>query len=954
MIALPLIVHRGAAAVALVLCTASLPAGSAKEQLDLAGTWHFRLDRGNTGATERWFAHPLTAAIELPGSLPGSGIGDPVSVATKWTGGIFNKSYFTAPEYAAYRRPGNIKVPFWLQPETYFVGAAWFQREVGIPAAWAGRRMVLTLERPHWKTSVWLDDREIGSRDSLSTAHEYDLGTAIAPGRHRLTIRVDNTLSPDIGENSHSITDHTQGNWNGLVGCMALTATAPVWIEELQVFPHVADRTARVQGRLGRIAGQSLPASLRIAGGRVGADPRASVDVAIAADGSFTADYPLGSAAPLWDEFNPVLHQTTATLTDGEQREVRFGLRELAHDGRQLLINGRKLFLRGTLECAAHPRTGHPPTDVAEWKRLIGAVKAHGLNHIRFHSWCPPEAAFIAADELGVYCHVEVGSWPNQSTTLGDGKPVDAWLDAETDRILRAYGNHASFILLCAGNEPGGDHAAAWLSGWVSRQKQRDTRRLYTAGAGWPEVPENDVHVRPDPRIQHWGEGLASRINRLPPETRSDYREFINARAVPVISHEIGQWCVYPNFTEMPKYSGYLKPRNFEIFQASLAAHHMADQAHDFLIASGRQQVLCYKEDIESALRTPGMGGFQLLGLSDFPGQGTALVGVLDAFWEEKGYITPEEFRRFCGSTVPLARLDRRVFTTAETLSADLEVAHFGAAPLAATATAWRLVGDDGRAVASGRLAAREIPVGSGLALGRVELSLRPVPAPARYKLIVALEGTAFENDWDVWVYPADPEPAPSPANVTFASDLDTAAEAKLAAGGTVFLMIPPPHVRPDAQRGAIAFGFSSIFWNTAWTNGQAPHTFGILCNPQHPALASFPTDAHTNWQWWYPIRHAAPMILDGLPPELRPIVQVVDDWFTNRRLALVFEARVGRGRLLVTSIDLAGPDLDPVRRQLRASLLNYAASPKFNPTTSLQAGQIAGLITGAVTPSPP
>jgi hypothetical protein len=676
--------------------------------------------------------------------------------------------------------------------------------------------------------------------------------------------------------------------------------------------------------------------------------------VAIAADGRFTAVYPLGAAAPLWDEFNPALHQITATLPNGERCEARFGLRQLAHDGRQLLINGRKLFLRGTLECAAHPRTGHPPTDVAEWKRLIGAVKAHGLNHIRFHSWCPPEAAFIAADELGVYCHVEVASWPNQSTTLGDGKPVDAWLDAETDRILRAYGNHASFILLCAGNEPGGDHHAAWLSGWVARQKQRDTRRLCTAGAGWPEVPENDVHVRPDPRIQHWGEGLASRINRLPPETRSDYRDFVDARAVPVISHEIGQWCVYPNFAEMPKYTGYLKPRNFEIFQASLAAHHMADQAHDFLIASGKQQALCYKEEIESALRTPGMGGFQLLGLSDFPGQGTALVGVLDAFWEEKGYITPREFRRFCGSTVPLARLDRRVFTTAETLSTDLEVAHFGAAPLAATAIIWSLVGDDGRAVASGHLAAREIPVGNGQALGRVEIPLRSVPAPARYKLVVALEGTGFENDWDVWVYPAAPEPAFPAVNVTIASDLDATAAATLAAGGTVFLMIPPLHVRPDPQRGPIAFGFSSIFWNTAWTNGQAPHTFGILCNPQHPALASFPTDSYSNWQWWYPIRHAAPMILDGLPQELQPTVQVVDDWFRNRKLALIFEARIGRGRLLVTSIDLAGPDLDPVRRQLRTSLLRYAASPAFNPATSLNAEQVSGLITPPVTPAHP
>jgi hypothetical protein len=796
--------------------------------------------------------------------------------------------------------------------------------------------MVLTLERPHWKTTVWFDDREIRSNDSLSTAHGYDLGDA-TPGKHVLTIRVDNTLDPDIGENSHSVTDHTQGNWSGIVGRIALTSSAPVWIDDLQLYPSASERTVTVRGRIGHREVAALPGSVALASGAI----RGRAEVA--ADGSFAATLALGADAERWDEFTPALHELTATLPNGETRSARFGLRQLAHDGHQLTINGHPLFLRGTLDCAAYPRTGHPPTDVASWKGVFTRIRAHGLNHIRFHSWCPPEAAFTAADELGLYLQVEVASWPNWSTTIGDGKPVDAWVDRETDRILRAYGNHPSLIILCAGNEPGGDHHAAWLSGWVKRQKERDPRRLYTAGAGWPEVPENDVHIRSEPRIQHWAEGLASRINHLPPETRTDYRDFINARTVPVLSHEIGQWCVYPNFAEMPKYTGYLKPRNFEIFQASLAASGQLAQAHDFLIASGKLQALCYKEDIESALRTPGMGGFQLLGLSDFPGQGTALVGVLDAFWEEKGYITSAGFKRFSGSTVPLARLARRVFTTNESLEADLEVAHFGAAPLTA-ATSWQLVGDDGKAVASGKFDARTLPVGNGTVLGHVSVLLKGMPAPARYKLAVALDGTSFANDWDVWVYPAETSEPSAPAGVLVTTGFDAAAEARLAAGGTVFLTIPPARVAPDPKRGPIALGFSSIFWNTAWTNGQAPHTLGILCDPKHPGLAAFPTDRWSNWQWWYPITHAAPMIFDGLPKELHPIVQVIDDWFTNRRLALVFEAKVGKGRLLVTSIDLSG-ELDPVRRQLRASLLAYIRSGDFQPAVTVTSAEIAAVI---------
>ncbi len=912
------------------------------EWLNLAGKWRFEIDRNDRGLAENWAARPLTGALHLPGSLPGQGVGDAITVDTKWTGGIFDRSWFTAAEYAPYRQPGNIKVPFWLQPETHYAGIAWFQRDFEISSHSSSEHLTLSLERPHWKTTAWIDGAPLGFRDSLSTPHEYDLGL-LKPGRHTLTIRVDNTLNPDIGENSHSVSDHTQGNWNGIVGRIGLRTSASVRIDELQTFPHVADHTVEVRGRLGRLNGTPFPASLALTGGPARGASGKPQTVTVDPDGGFHATYALSPTSPFWDEFNPALNEITATLPGGETRTVQFGLREISHDGRQLLINGRKIFLRGTLDCAAFPREGHPPTEIAEWKKVFTTIKAHGLNHIRFHSWCPPEAAFVAADELGLYLQIEAASWPNQSTTLGDGKPVDAWLEAETGRILQAYGNHPSFVIFCADNEPGGEHHATWLEAWVARHKAADHRRLFTAGAGWPEVAANDVHVRSEPRIQHWGEGLKSRINHAPPETITDYHEFINARSVPVISHEIGQWCVYPNFAEMTKYTGYLKPRNFEIFQASLAAHGMSDQAHDFLIASGKLQALCYKEDIESALRTPSMGGFQLLGLYDFPGQGTALVGVLDTFWEEKGYITPAEFHRFAGSTVPLARLDRRIFTANETVSAGVEVAHFGANAVT-TATHWQLVGDDGRAVASGQFPAQAIAVGNGQKLGQIEIPLQSVRTPARYKLVVSLDQPAVSNDWDVWVYPEKPTITPESSEVLVTANFDAAAEAKLAAGGTVFLTIPPAQVAPDAKRGPIALGFSSIFWNTAWTNGQAPHTLGILCDPKNPALAGFPTDPWSNWQWWYPVSHAAPMILDGLPRSLRPTVQVIDDWVTNRRLGLVFEARVGRGRLLVTSIDLSG-ELDPVRRQLRTSLLAYIAGKHFAPKVEITADQVRTLV---------
>jgi len=948
------LVTAGAAAMGVL----ASPVALANAPIDLTGTWRFELDRNDVGIQERWFEQDLSGRIRLPGSLPQQGIGDEVTVETKWTGTILDRSWFTSPEYAKYRQAGNVKVPFWLQPDKYYAGPAWYQRDIEIPQAWQGKRVVLMLERPHWETRVWVDGCLIGTSNALGTPHEYDL-CQLAVGKHRLTIRVDNRMIVDVGENSHSVSDHTQGNWNGIVGRIELRVTNLVWIEDVQVYPHVATKSATIKGTLGNATGKAGQGTVTLAisevQGKKSHTPRpVATEVRWSTEsGAFETEIPLGDDARLWDEFSPALYQLTASLKGGELaadvKSVTFGLREISTQGTQFVLNGRKIFIRGTLECAIFPKTGHPPTDVESWKRILRIAKSHGLNNLRFHSWCPPEAAFVAADEMGFYYQVECSSWGR----LGDGKPLDTWIFQEAAHILRYYGNHPSFLLMPYGNEPGGRNSTAFLAKWVNHYKASDPRRLYTSGSGWPEIAENQFHVSPGPRIQAWGAGLKSRINAAPPETCTDYRDYIQKRNVPVISHEIGQWCVYPNFDEMAKYTGYLKSRNFEIFRETLEAHHMGDLAHRFLLASGKLQTLCYKEDIESALRTPGMGGFQLLDLHDFPGQGTAMVGVLDPFWDSKGYVSAKQYSRFCNSTVPLARLSKRVFTTDEVLKADLEVAHFGPSPLNGVAATWKLAADSGKIVAAGELPKKDIPVDNGVPLGSVSVNLADVPAPARYKLIVGFSGTQFENDWDVWVYPSKLDCEPQ-AGVIIADALNDEVLAALNAGGKVLLLIPPQKANRE-QSNQVALGFSSIFWNTAWTDRQAPHTLGILCDPRHPLFAGFPTDYHSNWQWWYLVSRAGAMILDELPPQLRPSVQVIDDWFTARRLGLVFECKLGRGKLVVCSIDLKNDlDTNPVARQFRHSLLRYMAGDRFDPTVDLIAAQVRRLIASANTAAVP
>jgi len=917
---------------------------SPTSSIDLSGPWDFALGD----------EPDYRDVIQLPGSLQAQGFGHDVAPDTAWTGQIVDRSWFTEERYAPYRQPGNLKIPFWLQPQKHYVGAAWYRREIEIPEEWSGCRIVLTLERAHIQTTVFWGGEKIGSCNSLAAPHAFDLGCHLAPGTHRLAIRVDNRLHVDVGTNSSSVTDHTQTNWNGIIGRIELAATAPVWLDDVQVFPNVAQKSVRLKVAIGNATGRAGRGVLSAGGTSV----EAAWD---ATGGAAELEVPLDAEAGLWDEFHPVLHTLTVRL-DGEKKTVSFGLREAGVQGTQITLNGRPIFLRGTLECCVFPRTGYPPMDKTEWTRILAIIKDHGFNHVRFHSWCPPDAAFAAADDLGLYLQIECSSWANTTTGLGMGHPVDAWLYEEARAIIRAYGNHPSFLLLACGNEPGLEFKTftEYLARWVTHWKREDPRRLHTTGAGWPAISENDFHNIPEPRIHRWGEGLKSRVNALPPSTVADYREFTeealfpgtrrrlgaaeswNVAAVeaprPIISHEIGQWCAYPDFSEIPKYTGLLRARNFEIFRDTLDAHHMGDQARDFLMASGRLQILCYKEEIESQLRTRGFGGFQILQANDFPGQGTAPVGWLNPFWESKGYASPEEFRRFNTATVPLARLAQRTFSSRDTLRAEIKIAHFGSAPIVRARPFWRLMDADGRISAAGDFPPRNIPIGNGLSLGVITLPLDGLPAPRRYKLIAKLAETDVENDWDIWIYPAATDEA-AQGDVLIVRDWDE------------LLQRAPEHRKilfnPPAawMKGGVDLGFSSIFWNTAWTKKQAPHTLGILCDPRHPLFGLFPTESHSNWQWWELIHGASAMTMDGLPPDLRPQVQIIDDWFTNRRLGLAFEARFGNCDLLVCSSDLT-TDL-PHRhaaRQFRASLLAYINSEAFQPRQPVTQEQLLTL----------
>ena len=217
-----------------IICCAC---SNTQNTIDLSGEWQVTTDSAN------WTGTILT----LPGSLTSNGIGDEISLSTPWTGTIVDSSYFKTDEYAAYRQNGNIKVPFWLQPTHYYKGAAWYKKEINIPSDWKGKAIELFLERCHWESQVWIDGEKIGMNNSLGTPHCYDLTQILTPGKHTLEIRIDNRIKDiDPGRDSHSITDHTQGNWNGIIGDICLNVRPLVHVDHTTIYTDIAKKSIRV------------------------------------------------------------------------------------------------------------------------------------------------------------------------------------------------------------------------------------------------------------------------------------------------------------------------------------------------------------------------------------------------------------------------------------------------------------------------------------------------------------------------------------------------------------------------------------------------------------------------------------------------------------------------------------------------------------------------------------
>ena len=638
-------------------------------KIDLSGQWQVKLDAEKQETMPQ--AYPET--MMLPGTTSAAGLGMP------------NPAKETGCLTDAYR----------------FEGAAWFMRTF-TAGNWTGEQTMLTLERTR-KTTVYLDGRPIGHQESLCTPHRYFLPPVHA-GEHTLVIRVDNTDYPTRG--GHLTSPDTQSNWNGITGEISLTV-AHTLLTDLTVRPDLRRGCLRVHGHIigapDGVAGIVLPGQME--------------HLLPYRRGVLDGECPLKGNEAFWDEAHPEIHTISIDL-DGDVYETTFGLRDVRTLGRRLLINGRETFLRGKVDNLLYPKTGYTPTDVASWMTILGIAKEYGINHYRYHTACPPDAAFTAADLLGVYMAPELPFWGTVAEEGEEGydERERDFLFQEGFRILREYGHHPSFLWLSLGNELWGSKDV--LNRMMRAYREADDTKLYSSGANnyqfVPDVLDEEnvfVGVRlgrerlirgsyamcdaPQGIVQMTAPESASNYDAsIVPETLGQSGEAgkvqiqygtgvkeVDAQSadalipdVPVISHEVGQYVFYPDFSEIPHYTGPLKPRNIEAMRENLERAGLYGEHEAFFRQTGHLAVDCYKREIETLLRSREVSGFQLLDLQDYTGQGTALVGVLNAMMENKGLISAEEWREFCAGTVVLGEFASFTGMMGEDIRFDVQI----------------------------------------------------------------------------------------------------------------------------------------------------------------------------------------------------------------------------------------------------------------------------------------
>ncbi len=888
--------------------------------MDLSGIWSCCIP--GTG---------LQAAMRVPGTLDENGIGFPDRGTNQWHPDAKVSAELSGEKEIATR---------FTRCFTY-EGPVLLSRRISFRPE-KGERVILEVERArHLMLAV--NGQVIPETDDpcISAPHRFEI-TDCLTGEDEIRLTSDNSYPGwphDAILYSSAATDETQTNWNGLLGFVGLRIVPGTYLYSVQVYPE-ADRLHVLIGIDAREAAEDV---LTIQCDALEKHVEKVLRLRKGRQEVRLEQLPLRSGVRRWDVGSGFLYTLTAGLRT-DRKTVSFGIRDFGVDETgHLTLNRRRVFLRGEVNCGVFPETGYAPMTVSEWDRILKTYQSYGVNYVRFHSYIPPEAAFSAADAAGMLLQPELPHWNPKDAF--DTETDERFYRAELKAAFRMLANHPSFVMLTYGNElwPT-DRGMTRIRALTDLAHALDRTRLVASASNLYYGREGCDDASDFYTSQRYGgfslrasfSGMKGHLNEKYPGTRTDYSQAVallrEKCRKPVLSFEVGQYEVLPDFSELTAFHGVTRPVNYELIRKKVRERGLENNWEKMVKASGELALICYREEVEAALRTEGLSGMSLLGLQDFPGQGTALVGMLNAHMQPKPYefARPERFRSFFRDVLPLLRMDRYTWTEGEELRADVLIVNDGRESLTETVR-YELSGS-GESV-SGSLPACSVGAGERKAAGAIRIPLYTGGRASRRMLTVRFGG--WENTYPIWIYP-DTVPR-CPDTVYCCRWLDMHARQLLESGGKVFLA-------PDSTAEALPASVQGQFSTDFWSVGTFPFQeggMGQLIDEAHPLFRNFPTSFHTEWQWW-PMAKQRAVILPG---EMKMIVREMDSYAYLRPMAQLLECRCGNGRLLLSTMGLHRLQQYPEARTLLGCIYEYMNSPEFQPEQELTPDAVAGLV---------
>lgn len=955
----------------------------------LNGKWHVVLEDGTTGQ------------MDLPGTLDENGIGHRDVGANQWH-----------PDAVLGNAAGEIDkdAPIatrFTRRHTY-EGEARISRKITVPDYGTDRLFVLAERARALRLLVDGEACAVFRQGTLSTPYIFEL-TGAAPGEHEFTFLSDNSY-PGMPKAaiyySSAATDETQTNWNGILGECSMYTRPQNFIDSLRVYPRAVKKEEKNKagGYVLDVCVELAPGAKKVykdakiilqsealAAGELEDTQTLTEIISYSGEGLAEAgtdkeenpktmeiwfrDLPLRENVKLWDEDEGNLYEMAVTLDNGMSAEdkggstaecrTRFGIRSFGDNGSgRLALNGRAIFLRGEANCAEYPETGHPPMTIPEWKEMLLKYRSYGINFVRFHSHCEPEAAFAAADELGMLLQPELSHW-DPKDAFGTEESY-RYYRAELVDLLKTYANHPSFVMLTLGNElQAQDEGRERMRELVRTAKRMDPTRLYANGSNafYGEEgcdPESDFYTSQsckDVVIRGTFSGMRGYLNENYPSTDRTYDEAMaeirKEYQKPVFSFEVGQFEVLPDFEELESFHGISDPVNLKLIKKRVEERGLLPTWEKYVEATGELSRLAYREEIEAAMRTRELSGISLLGLQDFPGQGTALVGMMNSHLEPKPYdfARPERFREFFQECRILVKLPHYTYEAGERLIAEVEAANFGKENIEGV-FCWTLAGkksvsENGNCepaeikskntvIATGE--DTEITIcrpGSYTEVGSLDIPLDFVEKNTALTLKVRIGDSI--SAYPIWVYRKTTPVCPENVYETRAFDMKT--REILQNGGRVYLS---PDADKESLPNSIKTQFTTDFWSVG-TFADQEGGMGQLIDTEHPIFKEFPTDFHTDWQWWIMATKRAVI----LPHPMKTIITEMDSYAFLRPMAQMIEFRCLKGKVLLSTMELHKSQQYPEVRALQASIYTYLSGENFEPAEEITEEELSMLVRG-------